>query len=135
MIKEKNVPTRVLKNKSFKKYRNQITNYLRVSKQTHYNKYFEENKNNCRAIWIGINEVICPKNKKKLNFPSSLIGERNSIANPKIIAEHFNRFFIKIGTNIQNKISPTKKYYAEYLLNPNKETFLINRLLMKKYVT
>ena len=60
MIKEKHVLTKVLKQESFKKYRNQI-NLLRVSKQTHYNKYFEENKNNCRAIWIVINEVICPK--------------------------------------------------------------------------
>ena len=125
MIKEKNVLTRALKNKSFKKFRNQIINYLRVSKQTHYNKYFEENKNNCRAIWIGINEVICPKNKKKLNSPTSLIDKRNTIANPKIITKHFNKFFIKIGTNIQNKISATKKYYTEYLLNPNEETFLL----------
>ena len=39
--------------------------------------------------------------------------------------EHFNKFFIEIGTNIQNKISPTKKYYTDYLLNPSKETFLI----------
>ena len=61
MIKEKHVLTKVLKQESFKKYRNQIINLLRVSKQTHYNKYFEENKNNCRAIWIVINEVICPK--------------------------------------------------------------------------
>ena len=39
--------------------------------------------------------------------------------------EHFNKFFIEIGTNIQTKISPTKKYYTDYLLNPSKETFLI----------
>ena len=44
MIKEKNVLTKVLKHESFKKYRNQIINLLRVSKQTHYNKYFEETK-------------------------------------------------------------------------------------------
>ena len=125
MIKEKNVLTKVLKHESFKKYRNQIINLLRVSKQTRYNKYFEENKNNCRAIWIGINEVICPKNKKKLNSPNSLINEGKTITNPKIIAERFNKFFIKIGTNIQNKLSPTKKYYADYLLKPSKEIFLI----------
>ena len=125
MIKEKNVLTKVLKHEFFKKYQNQIINLLRVSKQTHYNKYFEENKNNCRAIWIGVNQVICPKGKKKLNSPTSLIDEGKTIANPKNIAEHFNKFFIKIDTNIQNKISPTKKYYTDYLLNPSKETSLI----------
>ena len=40
-----------------------LSAYKRVSKQTHYNKNFEENKNNYRAMWIDINEVICAKNK------------------------------------------------------------------------
>ena len=83
MIKEKNIQTKNLKHESFRNYRNQKMNLLRVSKQTHYNKYFEENKNNCRALWIGINEVIYPKNKKKLNSPTSLIDEGKTITNPK----------------------------------------------------
>ena len=95
MIKEKNVLTKVLKHESFKKYRNQIINLLRVSKQTHYNKFFEENKKNCRAIWTGINEIICPKNKK-LNSPTSLIDEGKIITNSKNIVEHFNKFFTEI---------------------------------------
>ena len=81
MIKEKNVLTKVLKHESFKKYRNQVINLLRVSKQTYYNKYFEENKNNCRVIWTGISEFICPKNKKELNSPASLIDEGKPITN------------------------------------------------------
>ena len=43
----------------------------------------------------------------------------------KNLAAHFNKFFNEIGTNIQNKISATKRYYRDYLLNPNKETILI----------
>ena len=78
------------------------------SKQTHYNKYFEENKNSCRAIWIGINDIICPQNKKKLNSSTSLIDEGKTITNSENIVEHFNKFFTKISTNIQNKILPTK---------------------------
>ena len=73
-----------------------------LSKQTHYIKFFKENKKNCRAIWTGINKIICPKNKKKLNSPTSLIDEGIIITNSKNIAEHFNKFFNEIGTNIQN---------------------------------
>ena len=69
-------------------------------------------------------KLYAPKNKK-LNSPTSLIDEGKTITNPKNIAEHFNKFLIEIGTNIQNKISPTKKYYTDYFLNPSKETFLI----------
>ena len=61
----------------------------------------------------------------KLNSPTSHIDDEKPIANPKNIAKHFNKFFTEIGTNVQNKISHTKKYYMFYLLNPNKETFLI----------
>ena len=104
-----------MKHECFKKYRNQIINLLRVSKQTHYNKFFEENKKNCRAIWTGINEIICSKNTKKLNSPTSLIDE-GKITNSKNIAEHFNKFFTEIGTNIQNKILPTKQVL--YRLSP-----------------
>ena len=69
--------------------------------------------------------MICSKNKKKLNSPTFLTDEGKTITNPKNIAGLFNRFFTEVGTNIQNKISSTRKYYADYLLNPNKQTFLI----------
>ena len=85
MIKGKNVLTKVLKHESFKQYWNQIINVLSVSKQTHYNKYFD-NKNSSRAIWIDIIEVISPKNKNKLNSPTSLIDEGKIITNSKDIA-------------------------------------------------
>ena len=129
MIKEKNVLTKLLKHESFKKYRNQIINVLSASKQTHYNKYFE-NKKSCRAIWIDIFELISSKNKKKLNSPTSLIDEEKIITNSKNIAEHFNKFFTEIGTNIQNKVLPTKKHYTDKQKTPNKETFLSHSLLM-----
>ena len=66
-----------------------------------------------------------PKKLGEIKPPISLIDEGKTITNPKNIAKHFNKFFKEIGTNIKNKISFTKKYYTDYLLNPNKETFLI----------
>ena len=79
------------------------------SKQTHYNKYFEENKNSCCGhislipIWIGINDIICPQHKKKLNSSTSIIDEGKTITNSENIVEHFNKFFTKISTNLQKK--------------------------------
>ena len=40
------------------KYQNKITDLLKTSKQAHYQKYFEENKKNDRALWIGINKIV-----------------------------------------------------------------------------
>ena len=72
MIEEKNILTKILKHESFKKYRKQIINLLTVSKQTNYNKCFEEKKNSSAVIWFGINENYMPKKYeeiKLLNFP------------------------------------------------------------------
>ena len=114
MIKEKNVLTKVLKHESFKKIsKSNNKSSKRVSKQTHYNKFIEENKKNCRAIWTGINEIICRKNKKKINSPTSLIDEGKIITNSKNIAEHFNKFLTEIGTNIQNNYSEEIYRYTE----------------------
>ena len=108
MIKEKNVLTKVLKNESFKRYRNQIIYLLKVSRQAHYNKFFEENKNNCSATWTDINEITCPKNKKKLNSPTSLMHEGKIITNSKNIAEHFNKFLTELAQIYKTKFYPLK---------------------------
>ena len=46
MIKTKNKQQKLSKHNSYKKYINKITELLRISKQTYYQKHFEENKNN-----------------------------------------------------------------------------------------
>ena len=63
--------------------------------------------------------------KKHLAFwgPFPCINEGKIITNSKTIAEYSNKFFTKIGTNIQNKVSHTIKFYADYLLNPKKSIF------------
>ena len=71
------------KHKKILKYRNKITDLLKTNKQAHYHKYFEENKKNCRALWIGINEIVYSKNKNKTNSPSSLIQDCKTITDQK----------------------------------------------------
>ena len=99
MIKEKDQLIKTENHKKFLKYPNKITDLLKTSKQAHYHKYFEENEKNCRALWIGINEIVYSKNKNKTNSPSSLIQDGKTITDQKHIAEHFNNFFTSIGKN------------------------------------
>ena len=54
MIKENDQLIKTEKHKKCKEYLNKITDHLKTSIQAYYNKYFEENKKNCRALWIGI---------------------------------------------------------------------------------
>ena len=125
MIKEKDQLIKTEKHKKILKYRNKITDLLKTSKQAHYHKYFEENKKNCRALWIGINEIVYSKNKNKTNSPSSLIQDSKTITDQKHIAEHFNNFFTSIGKKLQKNIPPTKKHFSSFLKNSNNLTFFI----------
>ena len=78
---------------------------MKTSKQAHYYKYFEENKKNCRALWIEINKIVYSKIKKKKKFPSFLNQDGKTIADQKHIAEHFNNLFTSIGKK-NTKIDP-----------------------------
>ena len=132
MIKEKDQLIKAEKHKKNLKYRNKITDLLKTSKQAHYHKYFEENKKNCRALWIGINEIVYSKNKNKTNSPSSLIQDGKTITDQKHIAEHFNNFFTSIGKKLQKDIPPTKKHFLSFLKNPNNLTFFITPATVKE---
>ena len=120
------------KNRKTKKFKNiEITDLLKTSKQAHYHKYFEQNKKNCRALWIGIDEIVYSKtkNKNKTNSPSSLIQDNKTTTDKKHIAEHFSNFSTSIGKNLQKNIPSTKMYFSSFLENPNNLTFLLHLLL------
>ena len=110
MIKEKD---QLMKKTKHKTFRNKITDVLKTSKQAHYRKYFEGNTKNCRALWIGINEIVFSKNKNKTNLNLPLIQDDKTITDQKHMAEHFNNFLISIGKKLQKKISAIKKHFFQ----------------------
>ena len=58
MIKTKNKQQKLSKHNSYKKYMNKITELLRISKQTYYQKYFEENKNNFKKRSLLLRKLL-----------------------------------------------------------------------------
>ena len=90
-IKSKNNQTCKIKEAVFKKYWNKITDLLQISRQSHYQKYFSDNKKNVKALWQGIHEIIYSNNAGKTNNPSSLLINRKPETNQQdMMAEHFN---------------------------------------------
>ena len=59
--------------KNKKKNKNKTTDLLATSKQTHYHKYFKENKKNYRALRVGKSKIVYRKSKNKANWLSCLI--------------------------------------------------------------
>ena len=124
MIKTKSKQQKLSKHNSYKKYRNKITELLRISKQTYYQKYFEENKYSKR-IWQSIHEIISSRKSKKDNTISIIVVYGDTITAPTEMAESFNYFFTSIGKNLQKKVPSTKKTFTDYLKTPNLENFTI----------
>ena len=132
MTKTKNMQLRQIKEKSFKKYRNKIVDLIEINTKSHYQKFFEENKRNSKAIWQGIHNIIYSKKSNRINTPSSLLIEGNTITDSQDISEHFNKFFTSIGQDLQKNIAPTNKHFSDYLKAPNTDIFYISTTTPKE---
>lgn len=49
----------------YKIYRNKLTTLIRLSKQRHYQRFFDSNIKNTRSTWKGINEILGDAKKRK----------------------------------------------------------------------
>ena len=77
-----------------------MTELLRISTQTYYPKYFEENIKNSKRIWQGIHEIKSFQKSKKEISISTIIFDDNTISDPTEMAESFNNFFMFIRKNL-----------------------------------
>ena len=125
MIKIKSKQQKLSRHNSYKKYRNKITELLRISKQTYYQNYFEKNKKNSKRIWQGIHDIISSQKSKNDSSISTIVVHGSTITAPTEMAESFNNFFTSIGKNLQKKIPPTKKTFTDYLKTLNLKNFTI----------
>ena len=68
--------------------------------------------------------MSCRKNKKSSNV-SVIIADDKTITDPAEIAEKFNKLFTSIGTNLQKKVSSSKKTFTDYLKKRISENVII----------
>ena len=105
MIKTRKIQLRQIK----EKYCNDIADLIKINRKSHYQKCFEENKRNSKAILQGIHNIIYSKKSNRINTPSSLLIEANTITDSQDISEHFNNFFTSIGQDLQKKYCSNQK--------------------------
>ena len=86
MTMTKNILLCQIKEKSFKKYCNKIVDLIKINRKSHYQKFFEKNKINSKAIWQGIHNITYSKKGNRINTPSSLLIEGNNITEPQDIS-------------------------------------------------
>ena len=108
----------------YKKYKNKLTHLIKIAKKQYYEEKFEEVKNNHKATWRLINEVI-NKRKARPSFPSSFKSGNNILSDPSDIANSFCKYFTNVGPDLARKIPNTNISFHSFLNSGcNKSIFL-----------
>jgi len=95
----------------FIEYRSKTNSLRRRKKKNDYAAYFEENKNDPKKTWKGINEVIKGTKKKQIIAiqANDRIGD-NPVEEAELFADHFSN----IGKRIQSQIPSDQPSTLEF---------------------
>ena len=122
-IKNNNYYKKYLKTKStyyhakFKLYRNKLNNLLNISKKQYYNKYFFQNINDGKRIWIGVKQIVKFKAQTSQRL-FKIVDNNAEITEPKLFADAFNNYSANIGKKLENEIQIAPNSPMVYLNNP-----------------
>ena len=91
----------------YKYYRNKICILTRLSKKHYYCAFFNNNLNDMKQTWQGINELLnrCKRKSNNNNLTN------NSSRIPNILNKHFSN----VGYILASKLPPADRPFSEYL--------------------
>jgi hypothetical protein len=97
----------------YKKFKQIYFKTLRAAKTLYFRKKLQDNLKNPRKTWETLNEVLGKEKScstiEKINIDGTTCTDKLSIAN------HFNRFFTRIGSDISNSIQPIAKQPEDFI--------------------
>ena len=101
----------------FKLYRNKLNNLLKISKKQYYKKYFFQNINDGKRVWIGIKQIVKFKAQTSQRL-FKIVDNNAEITEPKLFADAFNNYSANIGKKLENEIPIAPNSPMVYLNNP-----------------
>ena len=111
----------------FKLYRGHISNLIKISKEEHYKRYFNQNKLNLKNTWKGIKSII-GKKTVSASSPNCIVSNNVTITTPKEIATSFNEYFANVATKVKLKIPPTNRSHLDFLKDPINESIFLQEV-------
>lgn len=69
----------------YKYYRNEISKLTWISKKLYYHEFFNNNLNNLKKTWEGINELLSRKKKTYMTINNLKQPHTNTITNPSLV--------------------------------------------------
>ena len=87
-----------------------------MSERNYFHTKFDYSSRDAQTTWRTINDILS-RNKSKTNI-SSFREDSSQVSDPNTIVNHFNEFFVNIGSNLARRITSSKTF-DEYLSNSN----------------
>ena len=108
----------------YKSYRNKLKHLILISKKSYYSRYFSANQNNIKETWKGIKQLITLKQSPASASTTIEAGNRK-LTSTQAIANAFNNYFTKIGSNLADGIPNSNIPFGNYLNAPLCSSFMI----------
>ena len=106
--------------KQYKTFRNTLRRKLMQAKLD-YHHLLNENKGNAKKTWDVINELTNIRRRSNIQPSKPTMNNHDTVSEPKIIAEEFNKFFVNIGKKMAASIQRNNSNSAECLVGRMKK--------------
>ena len=112
----------------YNRFRNFVTNEIRLARKDYYYRLFESKKMDIRKTWSSINKLL-GKNKsdKNCTIREILLESGESTSDASVMAEEFNSYFSSVGRNIAESLPQTNISHSQYLNNFSSQNSLFFR--------
>ena len=94
---------------NFKTYDKIVDNEIVQAKKIYYSNVFHMYKLSMKKTWQIINETLSRKKVDNM-LPDTFIKNGNELSDPKEIANAFNEYFSKIGSNLASNIKLHRRW-------------------------
>ena len=97
------------------------------AKYFYYHNIFLDQRGDMKKTWATIYETL-NRSKNRTAFPSNFMINNLSVEDLQEIANHFDRFFIHVGSDLSNKIvvDNASSKFTDYLTHPTNLNFDFN---------
>ena len=86
---------------------------MKQAKLDYYHHLLNGNKGNGKKTWDVIKELTNIKRRSNVQPSKLTLNNYDTVTEPQIIAEEFNRFFVNIGKEMAASIQPNNSNSAE----------------------
>ena len=113
----------------YNNYKNHCTKILKKSKSVYFRNKFESARNNVKAMWRNVNQILNRKSKKS-QFFSLKDGNNNcSIDNQGRVCEMFADYFARVAVDLETKIPSSDISPLSYINNSHANSFYVGPVL------